>query len=183
MNNIKLMPYNPKWADVFECDKETLQKHLHKYKNVKIHHVGSTSMPTVEKAKPVIDILVEMDNYQDIKSAGSQMYSDGFRKEHDCNRLSFELRMGIYNNDNKDLLVNMIHFDTVNPFKLNDLLLFKRYILEHPDEAQKYFKLKENLVKKSTKHYDYTHNKWDFVDIVNRKAARLYTAGKQNKDK
>ena len=183
-HSIKLVPYDPQWADVFECDKERLQRHLHKYKDIKIHHVGSTSMPTVPKAKPVIDILVGADNYSDLVKMGYKIHDKGFRskwfrKQDDCGQLwratDSWLYMGVFEDCNSWMRTNNIHFATFSGSQYDNFLLFKRYLIEHPDEAQRYFELKEKMAQKySCSSCSYSAGKQKYIETINTKARQLY---------
>ena len=55
-NSVKVVPYDATWKDEFEKEKVIL-KNLLKDFDVRIEHVGSTSIPGLS-AKPIIDIAL-----------------------------------------------------------------------------------------------------------------------------
>ena len=181
VRNIKLVPYDPKWADVFEQDKERLERILHKYKDKQIHHVGSTSIPTIPKAKPVIDIMVAMNKESGLLAACKEVYFKGFRSEDDCSSINgsaWWLNMRAYSDRKSEFLMNVFHFVPFCSSKYNDFLFFKRYMIEHPEEAQRYFELKQSLIRENINLYDYAEGKGRYIDTINAKANKLY-AGQQ----
>lgn len=58
--SIIVVPYNPKWPEMFD-DEASLIKHALDDHCLAIHHVGSTSVPDLA-AKPQIDIIAVVDN-------------------------------------------------------------------------------------------------------------------------
>ena len=57
---IILSPFNPLWKVWFEEEKSFLQQRLPSDKVFRISHIGSTAIGEIW-AKPIIDILVELD--------------------------------------------------------------------------------------------------------------------------
>ncbi len=60
---VYLVPYQAKWPQQFQVEKERLQKALGELA-VAIHHIGSTAVPGLA-AKPVIDIMLEIPALED----------------------------------------------------------------------------------------------------------------------
>ena len=67
---IRIVSYEPGWATAFEVEAGRLSRAVGAAL-VRIHHIGSTAVPGA-KAKPVIDILLEVTSLQrmDAKAAG-----------------------------------------------------------------------------------------------------------------
>ena len=183
VTHIKLVPYNPDWATIFDAEKKRLHHLLHSFEGIKINHIGSTSMPTVQKAKPIIDILVGVkDNELDL--ACRIVYEQGLLQKGDCERpyrFAFtpdRVIMKIYKSHNgKDygIVRNNLHFTPSDSRIHEDLLLFKRYMCEHPDQAKQYFKLKERLVNDCNNNSGlYGFRKETFVRCINDKAREIY---------
>lgn len=60
---IRIEPYDPDWPSRFELERPVLEEVLRASITGGIHHVGSTAVPRLD-AKPVIDILVGIDNLE-----------------------------------------------------------------------------------------------------------------------
>jgi GrpB-like predicted nucleotidyltransferase (UPF0157 family) len=60
-----LYPYDPDWKQAFNDLMEVFSSGI-SIKKIKIHHVGSTSIPELI-AKPIIDIDIEIPNYDDFQ--------------------------------------------------------------------------------------------------------------------
>ncbi len=58
--NIKVVPYDPNWVEVFKHEAKLIEQALGE-NFIRIHHVGSTSVPGL-CAKPKVDIITEVRN-------------------------------------------------------------------------------------------------------------------------
>ena len=56
---------------------------MHPYRVVEVHHIGSTAVPGLD-AKPIIDILIVLDNTDDINSFDRAMEEAGYRVRGEC---------------------------------------------------------------------------------------------------
>ena len=63
--DVDIVPYDPAWATKFEKESAFLKKKFPKIIK-RIEHFGSTSIPGLS-AKPVVDMLIEITNYGDVK--------------------------------------------------------------------------------------------------------------------
>ena len=201
LRNIKLVPYDPAWAEIFEFNKSRLMEILGDLDDrFEIHHIGSTAIPTIKLAKPIIDITIRTEKdwetheyngfWCDFSSEILQRIENaGFYTKGDADSGHGVLRAHVYDPQNRNFVYNTIH---TSQFQYEDAhLLFKRYMLEHPDEAERYSKLKaqsadtvmnEQSVTKNyyykkkpeNRFYDYCNLKDKFVEDINRKAHELY---------
>src|SRR5262249_16738771 len=67
--DVALVPYDPRWPELFREEKDHLLSCLPKDLIRRIEHFGSTAVPGLT-AKPIIDILVEV---TDLQSARAQI--------------------------------------------------------------------------------------------------------------
>jgi len=194
LNEIKLVPYNPIWAEIYEQNKLRLQKILSKFDDTfDIHHIGGTSIPNIRVTKPIIDILVrttkewaEFDKsglipppiespiMDEIKIAG--LYEENKTIswfQGDC--------LFVVDPGEDSFIYNSIHVE--KNVHNDSFLLFKRYILEHPETADEYCSLKEACAAQANVEFidqegrrlqAYTYFKRKFVDMILSKAAHLY---------
>jgi GrpB-like predicted nucleotidyltransferase (UPF0157 family) len=65
---IRLVPYDTKWPETFAREKSVLGQTIGEYIVGDIHHIGSTAVPGLS-AKPIIDILVGVENLESSRSA------------------------------------------------------------------------------------------------------------------
>ena len=131
---------------------------------IDIHHIGSTAMPGI-KAKPVIDILVEVKDIEAVERYNNKMEELGYEAmgEHGIPKRRFFRKGG-----NKR--THHIHIFQVGNEEIERHINFKEYLIAHPDKAREYSKLKEKLANKYT--YDaenYTNSKSDFIKEIDRK--------------
>ena len=135
----------------------------------KISHIGSTAIPTIW-AKPIIDILVEIpreSNLLDYKDL--IVKNDYICMSQSENGLSFNKG---YTENGFSERVFHLHLRYAGD---NDELYFRDYLIEFPDIAKEYEKLKLSLWKEYEHNRDaYTHAKTEFVKKYTEKAKVLY---------
>ena len=74
---IEVVDYDPRWIDAFEKEAAILNG-VFGQRVVEVHHIGSTSVPGLA-AKPIIDILIILDNTDDISRFDRAMENAGYR--------------------------------------------------------------------------------------------------------
>ena len=76
MRKIIVVPYDNRWPEMFEAESSLLKTLLGSVaKNV--HHIGSTSVPGLS-AKPVIDMLLEVSDIDELDTYTSAMARAGY---------------------------------------------------------------------------------------------------------
>lgn len=60
MRKVEVRAYQKSWIDIYNAEADTLKNSIG-FLNPDIHHIGSTSVPGLS-AKPIIDILIEVDD-------------------------------------------------------------------------------------------------------------------------
>ena len=161
---VEVVSYDPNWKEMYKEESGKI-KNIFKDIIIDIYHIGSTAIPGI-KAKPVIDILVEV---KDIKAVD--------RYNHKMEELGYEA-MGEYGipkrrffRKGENKRTHHIHVFEEGDKEIERHINFKEYLISHPDKGQEYSKLKEKLVNKYT--YDvenYTNAKGDFIQEIDRKA-------------
>ena len=142
------------WSDWFAEESINLEKVLPK--SARISHIGSTAVPTIW-AKPIVDILVEieigMDNVKDI------LINNGYIcMSEEKSRMSFN--KGYTENGFAERVFHL-HLRYMDD---NDEIYFRDYLIENPDIAKEYEKLKLGLWKQFEHNRDeYTNQKTEFV--------------------
>lgn len=73
---VEVVSYNPNWKKMYKEESEKIKNILNDI-IIDIHHIGSTSIPGI-KAKPVIDILVEVKNIEVVDRYNNKMKELGY---------------------------------------------------------------------------------------------------------
>ncbi len=154
---IVLTPHQPQWSGWAKQEIENLSALLSEYSPI-ISHIGSTAIPGIQ-AKPIIDILVEINPDVDRQRIREEMETAGYI----C-MASSDFRMSFnkgYTPEGYAEKVFHIHFHV---FGDNDEIIFRDYLNNHPEVAHEYEKLKLSLLPKYKHDRDgYTDAKSAFV--------------------
>lgn len=154
---IVLTPHQLQWKDWAREEIENLTALLSGYCPV-ITHIGSTAIPNIH-AKPIIDILVEINPNADKQQIKEKMGTAGYIcMSVSDNRMSFN--KGYTSTGYADKVFH-IHFHRIGD---NDEILFRDHLIAHPEVAEEYEDLKLSLLPKYKNDRDgYTEAKSEFV--------------------
>ena len=135
---VEVVPYNENWPKEFEKEKLALYEMLGSVVT-KIHHIGSTSVPGLS-AKPIIDILMEVESLDVLDSNSDRFESMGYEVKGE-----FGISGRRYYRKGGQKRTHQIH-----AFKKNDAhvfrhLAFRDYIKSHPAIMKEYEALKIKL--------------------------------------
>lgn len=174
--DLALVPYDPQWPVLFLQEKEHLISCLPGDLIGRIEHFGSTAVPGLA-AKPMIDILVEVTDLQETRRRivpilESQGYEYLWRPTWAGNIPPFYA--WFIKRDSHGNRTHHIHM-VESHFEHWDRLLFRDYLIEHPDIAEEYRRLKIGLA--AAYPHDrvaYTQGKTEFVVRVTEEAKRFY---------
>jgi len=161
---VEVVSYNSNWKKMYKEESEKIKNILNDI-IIDIHHIGSTAIPGI-KAKPVIDILVEVKDIEAVDQYNHEMEELGYEVmgEYGIPKRRFFRKGG-----NKR--THHIHIFQAGNEEIERHINFKEYLITHPDKRREYSKLKEKLANKYT--YDvesYTNGKSDFIKEIDRKA-------------
>ena len=157
---IILRPYNPCYSVWYEEQKTNLVSLLACNTIVRISHIGSTAVLGL-KAKPIVDILLELPKSYDVKTVGSVLEANGWlvMASNDAQR-ALDLNKG-YTPEGFAEKVFHLH---IKPSGDWGELYFRDYLNSHPDVARKYEALKCALKCQFEHDRDaYTQGKTQFV--------------------
>lgn len=162
---VKLLPHNPKWAELFEEEKRLLEKTFGD-KIIAIEHIGSTAIPSIP-AKPIIDMNVAVESLEiarDMKEKFMELDYEHrpFVPGHTKEELKWQ---ELYVKGPEAKRTHHAHVTVYgNDYWENDLL-FRDYLRKNPTRAKQYAELKETLAQK---HADdrgtYTKSKEQFIN-------------------
>lgn len=153
---IVLTEHKPYWTDWFQEEAGRLKSILPSY--AEYHHVGSTAVNNII-AKPIVDILVVVNNVDRLKQTASILQKNGYIIMSSTeNRIS--LNKGYTENGFAEKVFH-IHVRLQGDV---DEIYFRDYLNAHPDVAREYEQLKLSLCQIYKHNRDaYTEAKTDFV--------------------
>lgn len=157
------------WAEWFKEESVLLLDLLSGQPIIRISHMGSTSVMGIW-AKPIIDILIELEPKADMQSVGDVLTESGYlcMSQNKC-RLSFNKG---YTEDGFAERVFHLHVRYAGD---NDELYFRDYLNENLLTAKEYEKLKLSLWKVYKHDRDgYTNAKADFIFGITETAKKKY---------
>jgi GrpB-like predicted nucleotidyltransferase (UPF0157 family) len=165
LRTTNIQAWNEEWEKLYKQEEERL-KEVFKDELVNIFHIGSTSIPTIGYAKPIIDIMMVVEDIEKVDKYNDQMRVIGYEPRGEngiVGRRYFP--KGI---DNR---THHLHIFQVGSEQIISHLNFKEYLIENTEEAKKYGELKVNLAKQfPINHHKYQDGKQQFVNELALKA-------------
>lgn len=140
-----------------------------------IQHVGSTSILTI-KAKPIIDIALAVDRFEDILAYEQELKAAGFYyRPHAQASLRDQLLLacGNYYDGSGDLQTHFIHVVLSGSTAWINYINFRDYLNSNPSVAKAYENLKVSLAVQApidSGREKYLQGKYDFIVYTIRKA-------------
>ena len=174
--DVTISQYNPDWPQMFEQEKEHLLSCLPNELIKRIEHFGSTAVPNLS-AKPIIDMLVEVTSLEETKQKivpvlESQGYDYFWRPTFGDDTPPFY--SWFIKRDSKGNRTHHIHM-VENDFEHWERLLFRNYLIKHPDVAQEYQDLKLRLSNDyPNDRIAYTNGKTEFIVRITKIAKKYY---------
>lgn len=172
----------PVYADWYEEEKTSILSVVDEKAVVRINHIGSSAIPNI-KAKPVVDILLELDGTSKVDSAVSALKSIGFGVEVSIKKedpFEYLLAKGM-TVDGFAEKVFLLHLRYAGNW---DELYFRDYLLDNPEVAAEYSHLKEKILNDISEGKlermpngqpnGYSNAKLSFVKEVSQKAKDAY---------
>jgi GrpB-like predicted nucleotidyltransferase (UPF0157 family) len=148
-----------------------------------IHHIGSTAVPGLD-AKPIIDILVVLEETGSIQSFDTQMEANGYRVRGECLDAAVPGTPGrfYFTKDTAGVRTHHVHACAQGHSEILDKLAFRDYLRSHPAAAAAYGQLKRRLaLAHRHDNIGYMQGKDAFVKAMLVDAQRWYQA-ERNKE-
>lgn len=135
---VRLTEHDENWVRMFEEEARLLREILGD-QIINFEHFGSTSVPGL-KAKPVIDMMCIVKDIEKIDEFNEQMSSLGYDVAGEWGIPGRRLfRKGGENR------THHIHVYESDNSEIERHLIFRNYLRAHPEEVERYAKLKEEL--------------------------------------
>ncbi len=153
---VRLVPHNPQWKKVFEQEKERLNEAIGQYV-LDIQHIGSTAVEGIH-TKPIVDIGVAVESFEGAFVCVEPLTALGY----------------VYHGENG--VPRRHYFDYGSPCTLHlhifefasdqwqAHILFRDYLIRHPEAAARYEALKIRLAEQyRTDREKYTDSKGELI--------------------
>ena len=162
---VKLIPYTPEWARLFEEEKARLEAAIGD-DVLDIQHVGSTSIPGMI-AKPILDIGIAVKDYEEARVCIRSIEQLGYEYRGE---LGIPRRHYFVKGEPR---THHIHMNERSSRDWGNQVLFRDYLIHHPEQAEKYAALKRELAERYPKDRDaYLEGKAPFIEEVLRRARK-----------
>lgn len=157
MRTVIVVPYDDKWPEMFEAE-SLLIKTLLGGVAKDIHHIGSTSVPGLS-AKPIIDILLEVSDINELDRYNSAMAHAGYviRGENGISGRRYFIKGG-------DQRSHQVHAFASGDIQVLRHLVFRDYLRENTHIAEMYAELKHSAARLSRNDaHRYSVHKANFI--------------------
>jgi len=162
-----IKPYNPNLPKYFRKEKSFLIKNFGK--KFEIHHIGSSAVPGLG-GKNVVDIQLLVPTKRVANNLIKKLESIGYfynKAGGDKYRIFFN-RNPLYN---KKKIHIHLHLMWKSAKRYKEYLTFRDYLRKHPEEAKRYYLLKEIWAKKAGTHPEkFTEMKTGYIEEILKKA-------------
>jgi GrpB-like predicted nucleotidyltransferase (UPF0157 family) len=162
---VEIVPHNPDWKQDFEAE-AVFWRTVFGEEVVAIHHIGSTAIRGIS-AKPIVDLLVVVRGIQRVDAFGARLAASGYlpRGENGIPGRRFFIK------GTEALRTHHIHVFGAGHPDISRHLEFRDYLNAHPDAAQEYGRLKEELAAAHRRDIDgYVAGKDEFIQVVQERA-------------
>lgn len=142
MRNTIIRKWTSDWNKLYEEEARRL-KDIFQEELIQIYHIGSTAIPTIGYAKPIIDIVIGLSNIDKTVLYDEKMCQLGYevRGENGITDRRYYTKGG-HNRSHH------VHIYRAGHENINKHLQFKYYLMNHPEQARKYGQLKIELATK-----------------------------------
>jgi len=165
MRKTEILPWTEEWEKTY-LKEEIILKDIFKDELIRIYHIGSTSIPFVGYAKPIIDILIVVEDIEKINLYNEEMLLLGYepRNEHGISGRRYFTK-------GKQKRSHHLHIYQLGNKNIELHLFFKEYLNNHQEDAKNYGNLKKVLAKQFPNDtHKYQEAKEKFVNDLMKKA-------------
>lgn len=138
---IEVVPYNPKWPQLFEAEAELIEEALGD-NCIAIHHIGSTSVPGLS-AKPIIDIIPVVKDILEVDTSAKFMEDLGYLAKGE-----YGMAFRRFFQKGSDVKTHNVHVYEEGDPEISRYLKFRDWMRSHPDDREAYAILKLELAAK-----------------------------------
>ncbi len=164
---VKLVPYTSSWQTYFKKEAERLREAIGD-RIADVRHIGSTAIPGI-CAKPIIDIMVGLNRLEDLEDLLEPLAALGYlyKGEQTIPGWHFFVK------GDAERKTHHLHVVASQSNFWTTRLLFQEYLCQHPEVAEAYESLKQQLARQyPNDRASYTQGKADFIQAVIEMALR-----------
>jgi GrpB-like predicted nucleotidyltransferase (UPF0157 family) len=167
--DVAILPYDSRWPELFQREKEHLLACLPAGIVVRVEHFGSTAVPGLA-AKPIVDMLVEVTDLETtrrdvapiLESQGYDYFWRPTRGEDGPPFYAWFIKRD--EDGRRSHHIHMVERSFTDHW---DRLLFRDYLIEFPSVAHEYQALKYELATKyPNDRIGYTNGKSEFINRI-----------------
>lgn len=171
MRKVEVIPHDSNWREIFVAESKRVADALGN-NAIAIHHIGSTVIPGIY-AKPIIDLLAEVQDILKVGERRSAMESLGYAA---MGEFGISGRRYFRKENQNGCRTHHLHVFEAGSEQVERHLAFRDYMIAHPIDAQKYSALKRELAKKYPQSIDeYMDGKDGLIKEIDIKAAQWRT--------
>lgn len=137
MRKVKVAPHNLEWNALFQTEAALVKGALGE-NTMAVHHIGSTAIPGIQ-AKPIIDLLVEVQSIIQVDEQNSPMEQLGYEV---MGEFGIPGRRFFRKNNPNGIRTHHIHIFNHSSAQVQRHLAFRDYMIAHPSDAKQYSELK-----------------------------------------
>jgi GrpB-like predicted nucleotidyltransferase (UPF0157 family) len=163
---VHVVPWSPDWRRLYADESASVARALGVAEKA-CHHVGSTAIPGIQ-AKPLIDLLVLAENLQAVDERNAQMIALGYEVRGESGIVA---RRFFRKDDSAGIRTHHVHVFPRGHAEAARMLLFRDFMIAHPEWAARYSELKLRLVRTCGTIEAYMDGKEEFIAEANRHAA------------
>lgn len=168
---VKVVPHNSQWKKDFYTESKLIAPILGD-NLIQIHHIGSTAIPQIY-AKPIIDFLVEVKDIDVVTAQTSGMEQLGYEALGEFGLVG---RHYFRKENPLGIRTHHVHVYESNSPEVTRHLAFRDYMIAHPQDAERYSQLKQELARKYPQDIEgYMDGKDRFVKELEQKALQWRT--------
>ncbi len=173
-DKIEIVPYDKHWPDIFEGEAHRIQKALGDSLK-EMYHIGSTGIPDMP-AKPVIDMMLVLENIDDIHLISEKLTQLGYEPI----RRQMIPHVSFFTKRQDPVIRFHLHLHERGSPQIRRHVNFRDYVIQHPDVAHDYAQLKIQLVAQFVDDvYSYVSGKDKLVQDIDAKA-KLWAGRKKD---
>ena len=168
---IEVVDHCTNWKELFDREATNLVC-VFGIELIAIHHIGSTAIPGI-KAKPVIDILIEIKDIKKIEYFNEKIILLGYRPRGECLNATVPGIPGrfYFSKDTDGIRSHQLHVCEGGHYDIQDKLNFRDYMRSHSTDALQYSELKNKLAQNShDDNIEYMRGKDEYIKAVILKA-------------
>jgi len=160
--NVKLSKYHSGWKQAFEDEKTAIQERLGEAV-LDIEHIGSTAIPGMS-AKPVLDFMIAVKSVDVYVKFIEPMKELGYEFRRDNRETQEHI---LFVKGAEDLRTHYLKMTERDSGFWKEHILFRDYLINHPETAKEYKELKESLQEShSSSRATYTEAKAELIQKI-----------------